>query len=332
MNQIFQIAKHTTLKLASESITKNRNLCFSTVNDIDQSRRLRRVLFNVPGSDLRKIQKATQLNLDCVVLDLEDGVAINQKEAARSLIQTSLKDSSFGRAEKLIRINANSAGSDHFLDLKNCVHKVIQENLLDAIVLPKVETPKDITDLYEFLDSCGPYGKRVKVLAAIESAKGLVNLTRICETAQSTNQSRLEALIFASEDLCANMGMTRTPNATELLYARSHLVTHAVAFDLQAIDMVCLDFKNNETLRIEAEEGSRMGYHGKQAIHPNQISVIYSSFRPSEKDMAYAKKIIDGNDLHQKSGKGAFEIDGKMIDMPMVKWARTIIDRSNVPQ
>jgi len=285
--------------------------------------RLRRVLFNVPGSDERKIQKATQLNLDCVVLDLEDGVAINQKEAARTLVKQSLQKHNFGRAELLIRMNSIGSGLEN-ADLTQCIKEVALTANLHAIVIPKVEDPSHIMRVAQFLDTqCGDNGKKVRLLAAIESAKGLINLKEIC-----SQSSKLDALIFASEDLCANMGMTRTSEAKELLFARSLVVTHAVAFDLQAIDMVCLDFKNNEVLTKETTEGRQMGFTGKQAIHPNQIEPIYAAFRPSEKEIDLAKKIIEGNEKNQAEGKGAFSIDGKMIDMPMVKWALKIIQTS----
>lgn len=108
------------------------------------------------------------------------------------------------------------------------------------------------------------------------------------------------------------MGITRTPSATELLYARSSLVVHAVAFGLQSIDMVCLDYKNNEVLMNETTVARQMGYTGKQAIHPNQIEPIYKAFYPTEKELTLANRIIKEFDEYQQQGKGAFSIDGKM--------------------
>lgn len=121
------------------------------------------------------------------------------------------------------------------------------------------------------------------------------------------------------------MGLTRTPLKTELLYTRGKLVCYAKAFGLDAIDLVCIDFKDNEILFEEAEQGSQMGFTGKQAIHPNQIQTIYKAFSPSNKKVEFARKIVQGFEEHSCSGKGAFEVDGKMIDMPMLKWARGIL-------
>ena len=98
--------------------------------------------------------------------------------------------------------------------------------------------------------------------------------------------------------------MTRTPEATELLYARSCLVTHAVAFGLQAIDMVCIDYKNSDILKKETIQGRQMGFTGKQAIHPNQIEPIYEAFRPGEKEVDFAKRIFAEHERYQAEGKG----------------------------
>lgn len=135
----------------------------------------KRVLFNTPGSDERKVLKATDLDLDCIVLDLEDGVAINQKENARSNISKTLRTQKFGRAEKCIRINAIGSGLESE-DLEKCIKGVASEGLVDALVIPKVESGSHLNLVSKFLDSCGNGAKNVKILAAIESAKGLVDL------------------------------------------------------------------------------------------------------------------------------------------------------------
>ena len=123
------------------------------------------------------------------------------------------------------------------------------------------------------------------------------------------------------------MGITRSEGRTELMYTRQALVCHAKANSLDSIDLVCIDYKNSEKLFNEAKEGANWGFDGKQAIHPNQIPVIYSAFRPSDEKINFAKKIIEKYDEFVDKGKGAFEVDGKMIDLPMVKWARKIIKR-----
>ncbi|PRP87360.1 hypothetical protein PROFUN_01622 [Planoprotostelium fungivorum] len=267
--------------------------------------RLRRVLFNVPGSDIRKITKATQLDVDSVVLDLEDGVAANQKENARKLVSQTLLDHhvSFGRSERLVRINSFGSGLEDG-DLQS-LKEAFTEGAIDGVVIPKA--------------------KKVQLLAAIESAKAIIDLKDICKA--KTN--RLAGLIFASEDYVADVGMTRTEDASELYYARSHLVNHAVAFRMQSIDMVCLNFKDVQIIAKETTEGRLMGFTGKQCIHPNQIVPIIEAFVPSEREIDFARKITEANDRHQAEGRGAFEVDGKMVDRPLYLWAERIMQRYN---
>ncbi|KAF2068844.1 hypothetical protein CYY_009831 [Polysphondylium violaceum] len=294
---------------------------------------LRRVLFNVPGSDRRKIDKAIALSdkIDSIVLDLEDGVAINMKQQARDMIRESVVKDSFGKSELLVRINSVDSGLlESDIEALTPVH-----NYIDGLVIPKVEHPEQLRYItYLLRNQFGEQGaSKLKFLGCIESAAGIVNLRDICRyneklfvgTSHSHSKSQLDALVFASEDYCADTGITRTPQATELLFARSSVVNHAIANGLQAIDMVCIDFKNHETLQKETREGIQLGFHGKQAIHPNQIDIICDSFRPSKEKFEFASKIVEQNDHHQSIGKGAFEVDGKMIDMPMVKWARNIL-------
>ena len=119
--------------------------------------------------------------------------------------------------------------------------------------------------------------------------------------------------------------MTRTAGRTEMLYTRGKLLCTAKAFGLDAIDLVCIDYKNECALVEEATEGFHMGFTGKQAIHPNQVPAIYQAFTPTPSRVAFAQKIVEGFEKHSLEGKGAFEVDGKMIDLPMLKWAQGIL-------
>eukprot|EP01137_Pigoraptor_chileana_P009962 Opistho-2@58965 len=286
----------------------------------DRTERLRRTLLNVPGSDLKKIVKATSLPADSIVLDLEDGVSINLKEVARKTVVEALQNQDFGKAERCVRINGIRSGMA-FEDLL----VVLRSPRLQGIVIPKVESASDIHTVCELINSVAPEESRqeIRLLAAIETAVGLVNLKEIASA-----HDRLDALIFASEDLCADMGMVRTPEATELLYARSAICTHAKAFGLQAIDLTCIDYKDDALLRKESKEGFNLGYTGKQAIHPNQLAIINTCFSPSAADVTRARRIIDGFSEAQSKGHGGFSLDGKSIDLPVVKWAEKIVARA----
>ncbi|MFN8428264.1 MAG: aldolase/citrate lyase family protein, partial [Anaerolineales bacterium] len=130
------------------------------------------------------------------------------------------------------------------------------------------------------------------------------------------------------EDFAASVGAVRTKAATELLYARQAVVTACAANDLQAIDIVFIDFKDPEGLRLEAEEGARFGFSGKQIIHPNQVEAAQEAFTPSAEAIEYAKRIVESFEASQKEGKGAYALDGKMIDMPLLKNAQKVLDRA----
>ena len=161
------------------------------------------------------------------------------------------------------------------------------------------------------------------MLVGVETARGILNLKEIAEA-----EKRLDAIIFGAEDLAASIGATRTQEATEVLYARSAVVTACAANELQAIDMVYIDFRDTEGLRLEAEQGAVLGFSGKQIIHPNQVEGVQAAFTPSEEAVEYAQRVVRAFSASQREGKGAFALDGKMIDMPLLKNARKVLDRA----
>jgi citrate lyase beta subunit len=160
------------------------------------------------------------------------------------------------------------------------------------------------------------------MLVGVETAKGILNLKEIA------SHPRLDAIIFGGEDFAASIGATRTSDAVELLYAREAVVTACAAYDLQSIDIVTIDFKNLDVLRAESEFGARLGYTGKQIIHPAQVEPVQSAFTPSDKAIAYAKRVVEAFEASQKEGKGAFALDGRMIDMPLLKNAQKVLERA----
>jgi citrate lyase beta subunit len=161
------------------------------------------------------------------------------------------------------------------------------------------------------------------MLVGVETAKGILNLKEIAES-----DRRLEAIIFGAEDYAASIGATRTRDATEVLYARSAVVTACAANDLQAIDMVYIDFRDIEGLRLEAQQGAGLGFNGKQIIHPNQVAPVQEAFTPSAEAIEYAQRVVEAFTSSQKEGRGAFALDGKMIDMPLLKNAQKVLERA----
>ena len=281
----------------------------------------RRALLYMPGDDRRKIEKATTLGVDCVCMDMEDGVAITQKTEARAVIAEAMKELDFGRSERCIRINSVGSGLEKY-DLAAAV-----ATNPEAVVVPKVETAQQVRAISEYIEiyersSRMPVGT-IRMLVGVETAKGILNIKDIAES-----DRRLEAIIFGAEDYAASIGATRTKEAMEVLYARSAVITACAAHDLQAIDMVYIDFRDVDGLRLEAKQAAGLGFSGKQIIHPNQVAPVQEAFTPSPEAIEYAQRVIEAFITSQKEGKGAFALDGKMIDMPLLKNAQKVLDRA----
>jgi citrate lyase beta subunit len=275
----------------------------------------------MPGDDLHKITKATTLGVDCICMDMEDGVAANRKAEARETIVSALKTLDFGRSEKLARINPVGSGLEQE-DLR-----VVLPAQPDGIVVPKVESGEPVRWVSEQIGQAEreqgwPQGSIV-LIVLVETALGIVNLKEIASAGP-----RLQALIFGSEDLAGDIGAIRTREGWEIFYARSAVVTFAAAYNLQAIDQVFIDFRDTEGLVREALQGAQMGYAGKQIIHPNQVKPVQEAFTPTDQAIQEALRVMEAFEAHQEEGYGAFALDGKMIDAPIVKTARRVLARA----
>jgi len=280
----------------------------------------RRALLYVPGDDRHKIERALTFGVDSVCLDMEDGVAMNRKTDARLTIAGALKELFFQKSEKLVRINPVGSGLEHE-DLK-----AVLPHHPDGIVIPKVEDLSQIKWAHGLLEAAEledtwPINS-IRLLVGVETPRGILNLKEIA------SHPRLDALIFGGEDFAAAIGATRTHDAFELIYARQAVLTAAAAFGLQAIDIVNIDFNDLDAMRAEALAGARLGFSGKQIIHPAQVEPVQSAFTPDDKAVADARKIVAAFEAHQKQGKGVFAIDGKMVDMPLIKQAQKVLERA----
>lgn len=286
--------------------------------------RSRKALLYVPGSDLHKVEKAASSGSDCVCLDLEDGVAENMKDEARVIITGALRDLNFGHSERMVRVNSFASGrTSEDLAAVLPMHP-------DAILLPKVSDAVQIAEIDALIkkeEQTSHWPEQgIALLVIVESARGIVNLPDICR--QSQTFPRFQGIVFGAEDFAADMGATRTADASELLYARSALVTHCVAFGLQAIDLVTVNFKDMELLERESTQGARMGYSGKQVIHPTQVEPVLRIFTPSVKEVQWAIRIVEEARKYAEIGKGAFALEGQMVDAPVIKRAESILARA----
>lgn len=283
--------------------------------------RLRRALLFMPGDSLRKMQKGASLGVDSLILDLEDSVTLDQKAVARQTVVEALRTLDFGKSERLIRINSlNTRLFQDDLSATIGAHP-------DGYVIPKVESAEQVQYVSHWLDVAErdydwPPGA-INLIVIVESALGIVNLREIVSA-----DRRVSALAFGAEDFASSIGATRSAAGTEVLYARSAVVTYASAFGLSAIDTPFVNLQDDEGLAWDAAFAAQMGYSGKFAIHPRHIAPIEHAFNPTEAAISYAQRLLDANRQQQADGTGVFQLDGKMIDGPMVRAAETVIARA----
>ncbi len=280
----------------------------------------RRGLLYMPGDNWKMITKSITLGVDSICMDMEDGAAVNKKIEARATVVKALQELDFGKSEKLARINSVGSGWE-----KDDIEAVLPQHP-HGIVIPKVESFEHVEWAGKIIEAAElKYGwpvNSIRVLIGVETAKGILNLKEIA------SHPRLDAIIFGGEDFAASIGATRTKDATELLYARQAVVVACSANDLQAIDMVAIDYKDLDALRVESEFGARLGFVGKQIIHPAQVEPAQTAFTPTDEAIAYAKRIVQTFEASQKEGRGAYSLDGKMIDMLLLKNAKKVLERA----
>jgi citrate lyase subunit beta-like protein len=288
----------------------------------------------VPSSSPKFLEKSRSLTVDTISYDLEDSVTPSQKPAARKNILSFLSQPRPPQITELsIRINAISSG----LALEDLT-SVLQAKNLDALVIPKVNKASDLHFITDVLRHTLPErhpstpntdSNPLKILALIESAEAITNLNEICKASPY-----LSGLIFAAEDFALDLSLTRTPSLIEFLYARSAIATAARAHDLPStIDLVCTSFRGEEGLRVLEEEclqGKGLGFNGKQCIHPSQVEVAQRAFAPGEKEVEWAVRIVVGDEKADIGGRGAWTLEGKMIDVPVVGKAKATVKRAEL--
>ncbi|PHH68558.1 hypothetical protein CDD82_475 [Ophiocordyceps australis] len=285
---------------------------------------LRRCLLYVPASSQRMLAKSLALTADNITYDLEDSVTPALKHHARHQLKAhlaSLQSRPKSISELAVRIN--SVSTPYALD---DLTALAPSPLVDAIVVPKVDSAADLHFVSDVLRHVSPH-RSISILALIESARAIMNLSAIC-----TASPLLSGLIFAAEDFAHDLSITRSPSLTEFLFARSAMVTAARAARLpSAIDLVCTSYKGDlaqTTLRDECTQGSSMGFNGKQCIHPSQVATVQSMFAPPLHVVQWAVRILIAHQKAAASGRGAWTLDGSMVDAPVVAKAQALVAKA----
>ncbi len=299
-------------------MSKDVKIVKRTIEDVTKIRRTR---LYIPGNNPAMIRNAPLFGADQVIFDLEDGVAINQKDSARILVRNALKSLNFGETEVTVRINP--LGTEFFEDdLKEIIPTKPY-----AIVLPKAETHKQILQICDkiaaFEERNGMPIGTIKLAPIIESALGVLQAEQI-----ALASDRIVGISPGGEDLTADLGAERTIEGEELLYIRSKLLLAARGAGVQVYDTVYTNVRDNVGLLLQTKKIIRLGYDGKACIHPSQIELIHKSFMPTEAQIERAERIIGAYKIAQEQGVGVICVDNKMIDVPVVKRSERILKRA----
>lgn len=272
---------------------------------------LRSLLF-VPGSRPDRVDKARRLGADAVILDLEDGVALAEKDGARANVRAALERPDFGGSHVLCRVNDASTGR-----LATDVEAVWDR--VDGIILPKAEGADTVRALDDLLTGLGATD-RPAILPLIESPRGVLDARSIAAASP-----RVAALIFGSEDFAATFGIERTLGGAELSLARALLALASAAEGVQAIDTIWLDLDNQSGLLDDTRAAAQLGFHGRLVVHPKQLDVVHRAFAPRPEQVQWAERVVDAWHRAAARGEGVFALDGKIVDRPVLLQAERIL-------
>lgn len=280
---------------------------------------MRSMLF-VPGDSARKFESARKTAADCLILDLEDSVALDQKAAARAIVHGMLKQHK-GRQKLYVRVNAFDTG----LMLGDLAAVVPAKP--DGIVLPKCEGGADIDKLSLYLDAfeaaAGIEQRHIRIVpVATETARAVFKLDSFAVCSK-----RLWGLMWGGEDLSAAIGALR--NRTDgrfhspYLLARDLCLLAAAAAGVVAIDTIYAEIDNLDGLKEEALAARRDGFLSKAMIHPKHVDIVNAAFTPSEQELAHARTIVD--EFARNPTAGVVRIGGKMVDKPHLRSAQKVL-------
>ena len=272
----------------------------------------------IPGNNPGMMQDAFIYAPDAIMLDLEDSVTMAEKDAARLLVYNALKTIDYGNIEMVVRINPLNTPYG-----KKDIEAVVKAGV-HVVRMPKTETADEVREVEREIErveqEIGCLG-RTQIMAAIESALGIVNAYEIAVASK-----RMMGIALGAEDYCANLKTQRTPGGDELRLARETIVVAARAAGIDALDTVYSNLDDIETFRKEVEFIKTLGFDGKSIINPRQIDIVNEVFAPKEKDINKALTILAAIKEAEKRGSGVIAVNGKMVDRPVVIRAQRTID------
>lgn len=264
------------------------------------------------------LEKAINLQSDALVADMEDSVPDSEKSNARQVIGEMLPSLGLNGHKIVVRVNALDTG-------------ILQEDMQTAVTeytyavnVGKVENKWDVDQVDAIMTkieaSKGIDVGKVKLILFIESAMAIINAYELCSAS-----SRIVAVAFGAEDYTVDMGIERTEEGSEVLLPRSTVALAAKAANVMALDIVYANFRDTDGFIRDVALGKSIGYKGKFAIHPSQIGSINDMYSPTPEDVAYAREVVAAFREAEAQGRGAVALDGKMIDVPVVKRAESLL-------
>jgi len=278
--------------------------------------RPRRSVLYMPGSNARALEKARELPVDAVILDLEDAVAPDAKGTARELIVQALQNGGFGNREVLVRIN----GLDTAWWRDDLAVAAARP---DALLVPKVSTPEQLREVAKHLVGVRAEAN-VRIWAMMETPLAMLNAREIAAAALDP-QTRLAGFVMGTNDLAKDTRARIVPGRAPMLPWLMTCVAAARAYDLDILDGVYNELGNAEGFAAECAQARDLGFDGKTLIHPQQIAPCNEAFSPAAEEVAWARKIIAAFDLPENANKGVIQIDGRMVERLHADMARRTV-------
>ncbi|EPJ6961016.1 citrate (pro-3S)-lyase subunit beta [Klebsiella pneumoniae] len=285
--------------------------------------RLRRSMLFVPGANAAMLSNAFIYPADALMFDLEDAVAVREKDAARQLVYHALQHPLYRDVETIVRVNALDSqwGID---DLEAVVRAGV-----DIVRLPKTDTADDVIamekEIARIERDCGRKPGSTGMLAAIESAKGILQAPAI-----ALASPRLIGIALGAEDYVRDIRTERSADGIELLFARCTILQAARAAGIQAFDTVYSDANNEEGFLREAAHIKQLGFDGKSLVNPRQITLLHNLYAPTQKDVDHAKRVVEAAEAAEQEGLGVVSLNGKMIDSPIIARAHLVLSRAEL--
>jgi len=284
-------------------------------------KKLRRSMLFLPGSSAAMLSTAFIYRPDSIMFDLEDAVSLKEKDSARLLVFHALQHPLYKEIETVVRINPLNTP----FGLKD-VEAAVRGGA-DVIRLPKTDTPDDIDQLESEIArieaECGRPVGSTKLMAAIETAVGVINAVAIAKSSP-----RLMGIALAAFDYVMDM-QTERSDGSELFYARCAVLHAARGAGIDAFDVVYADIDDEAGFLKEVELIKRLGFNGKSLINPRQIEIVHNAYAPTQEEVDYAERVIAAAEEGDRQGLGVVSLNGKMIDAPIINHARVVLDRKN---